>query len=97
MKFITVKIGPEPGARISGTPAEIMVILRAQAYRPELLPETARRSLTGYMDHLEKEIWRLYGVGIKSAGETTGQRAESMLNELARVGFLQIEEGSKKK
>lgn len=82
---------------ITGTPETIIHILRGRAYRPEILPEEALKSLDGYMDYLEKTIWRLYGIGIKASGSTLKRRASAMVQELHRAGFLKITEGSESK
>lgn len=97
MKEVTIKIGSDPGEIMKGDPLTLMARLRDSAYRPEVLPEETRRNLSSYMDHLERDIWRLYGVGIKATGLTLKQRAHSMIRELARVGFIKLIEGDENK
>lgn len=84
----------EDGKILTGTAEEIIEALRAEVFDPRLLPEDAQLDLEAYMDHIQKEIWRLYGIGIDARGNSTAERAAIMIRELHRIGLLKIQEGS---
>lgn len=75
------------GKELKGTCMEIVEAIKNESFDPNQFED-----MDEYMEELQKRIWRLSGTGVDIKGDTTAERAESLINELTRIGYIELKE-----
>lgn len=71
------------GHHLTGSAEEIIQFMWERHFDHEQF-----KDLDTYMKWLEQSVWRFSAKGVKAEGDTTRDRAESLLVQLAEIGLV---------